>query len=99
MWVMDLIDEVEEILLDLLEEIYFKSTEHLVEELKMEYPAYYQKIMEVFGRQYGLSGCGKKMSPVTAAGIALSRLLKAGKVITKTEQGTSFWCLSQRYNN
>lgn len=93
---MDLVLAIEEAVLSLLEQDYYKTTEYLVEELRIEYPLEHQKIRQLYAKKYQLSGCGVHQSPVTAVNHALNSLKKKGLVEKKTENGTGMWRLAKK---
>ncbi|MDD4752409.1 MAG: hypothetical protein PHT78_04010 [Desulfitobacteriaceae bacterium] len=93
---MDLVIAIEEAVLSLLEQDYFKTTEYLVEELRVEYTLEHQRIRKEYTEKYQLSGCGVHQSPVTAVNHALNSLKKKGLVEKKTENGTGMWRLAKK---
>lgn len=87
------ISEFNQLILELLEEDYFKNIDYLVQELRVEFPDQYHQVMKQFQEEYHLSGCGTRMSPITAVNISLDNLLKKNQVEKKTENGQSLWRL------
>ncbi|ATW25144.1 hypothetical protein [Candidatus Formimonas warabiya] len=85
--------ELNKLILDLLERDCYKATDHLVEELRVEYPQQYRQVMEAFCKEYDLSGCGAEMSPITVLNVSLNALLKEQKIEKKRENGISMWRL------
>lgn len=93
-YVSDILLETKNMLLELLSCKDPKSTEHLVEELKVEFPALYQEIRAYFSQKYNLSGCGAQMSPLTAVQQCLSELYNEGKAISSNTKTIVLWCKS-----
>lgn len=84
-----------EAVLRMLDKTAFRAANHLIEELKAEFPLLYRQIVETQTRVYALSNCGSAMSPFTAVNAELYRLLDEGLAEKKLENGTALWRLSK----
>ncbi|HHT62094.1 MAG: hypothetical protein ACOX4H_10845 [Bacillota bacterium] len=89
---MDLV-KLNALVLSLLETECSKTVDYLVEELRMEYPEEFKKIMGEFQKEYSLSGCGAEMSPITAVNASLNYLYNEGKVEKERRNGFGMWRL------
>jgi hypothetical protein len=90
---MSLSDKLSTILVQMLDNSNFRTVDHLVFELKVEWPTLYQQIVVSQTAEFSLSNCGSAMSPVTAVNESLYFLLHSGLVEKIVEQGATLWRL------
>ncbi len=89
--------ELKKIVVNLLDETTYKLTEHIAEELRLEYPKEYDDVMRYYQVEYGLSACGARNSPLQAVNEALNQLLEEGIAAKKVLDNNYLWC--RRPNN
>lgn len=87
----DILLKISDILLDLLDPGAEKTATHLTEELRVEYPALYENIIDTWAKTFDLSGCGAQMSPVTVVSQVLCRLHEEGVITKEQKNGDYFW--------
>lgn len=78
-------------LLELLSVDYDKTAALVAEELRVEYPALYQDIVNAYASEYNLGGCGAQMSPLTVVHHCLAELHERGQASKTQTNGTTLW--------
>ena len=84
--------KLKNIVINLLDEANYKLTEHIIEELRLEYPKEYDNVMRYYKQEYGLSVCGAKNSPLQAVNEVLNQLLEEGIAAKKVFDNNYLWC-------
>ncbi len=69
----------------------FKTTHHISEELKMEYPEEFNDALEDYREQHDFSTCSTYMSPLMLVGGVLSRMLEEERVERCQLDGENAW--------
>jgi hypothetical protein len=76
---------------NLLSEDYYIAAEHIIEEIRIEYPNIYNEILNHYSREYELSGCGINMSPKTAVLNILDFMFENNLIEKKKKNNEIFW--------
>lgn len=82
---------IRKLLFELLSCDHSKTTAHLAEELRVEYPSVYKELIICHQQEYNLSGCGAQMSPITVVNHILAGLSEEGLVERKIISSATLW--------
>lgn len=82
---------MEDLLLAVLEEENYKTTGHVVAEVKMEYAVEFEQFLEEYREGHHFSTCSTYMSPLMLVGGMLSKLAEQGRVERCLLEGENAW--------
>lgn len=84
-------NKVKNLLLEFLSPDFGKSATHLVEEIRVEYPEFFNELIVYYQEEYNLSGCGALMSPITVVNQTLASLHDDGLIDKYLKNNASLW--------